>query len=511
MKIFTMDGHNEAYHRWKEQGVKDRIVVHIDAHVDFGPAALKSPMDLLKAQSRDELYAMLRSNRRWKRFEMPESERIHIGNYLHPAIIDGIAREIWWIVPDAFFSEKGKRRLLKKTLTLFKRRGFLSHVRGTIEEGLICGDLCHCPFHVTTLAGLPRFGEDVLLDIDTDFLIPNSVWGFRRGYHIPSCRRPWIWPDELVSRLKASGITSDLVTIAFSVEGGFTPLWARHLGNETAALLKNDSRQLNLKELYAERRRGLIAKCSLHVDQAMTAFERALELNPSDAPSLFNLAILSLDKGDIEKAHTLYQKCIQIDQTYLSEYATDGIAFEVMRRFRDAEREFRGAVALDPNSADAHTNLANMLMAQKRDAEAHASFKKAIALDPTHPRALTGIGLLHMKKRDYDTAVTLLEQVKANGDYYPSSSLWMGLACLKKRRLEAAEESLLEFIRSGRRSIRAHFLLALVYFRQNNWYGFLHEVKRLLVLSPGSFCFSLKTFWIRVVENQLMSNTLKDA
>ncbi len=35
-QIVMMENHDDAYHAWKKAGFRDRIVIHVDAHIDFG-------------------------------------------------------------------------------------------------------------------------------------------------------------------------------------------------------------------------------------------------------------------------------------------------------------------------------------------------------------------------------------------------------------------------------------------------------------------------------------------
>jgi hypothetical protein len=78
----------------------------------------------------------------------------------------------------------------------------------------------------------------VLLDIDTDYCIVDRVYTESDGPR----RLPWCWPEELIRRLQARGIVADMVTIPYSVDGGYTPLKWKYLGDELAARLGGTDR-----------------------------------------------------------------------------------------------------------------------------------------------------------------------------------------------------------------------------------------------------------------------------
>ncbi|MFZ6016554.1 MAG: hypothetical protein ACOYU0_02855 [Nitrospirota bacterium] len=63
-------------------------------------------------------------------------------------------------------------------------------------------------------------------------------------------RTPWILPERLVERLTLKGITVDILTISYSVEGGFTPLRYKYLGEELC-LLFEDALNERIKKHHA--------------------------------------------------------------------------------------------------------------------------------------------------------------------------------------------------------------------------------------------------------------------
>ena len=66
--IQLMENHDEAYRVWSRAGMRDRVLVHIDAHDDVGWAA--------------------------------DDAAINIASYICPALKEGIVREVFWVIPD---------------------------------------------------------------------------------------------------------------------------------------------------------------------------------------------------------------------------------------------------------------------------------------------------------------------------------------------------------------------------------------------------------------------------
>ena len=80
-----VEDHHEAYHYWKKLGIKDKIVIHIDAHIDFD----------------------------W----MEDSTPLNVGNYLYKAIKEGMIRELYWVVPSPIWHNPKDKSYLKDWLS----------------------------------------------------------------------------------------------------------------------------------------------------------------------------------------------------------------------------------------------------------------------------------------------------------------------------------------------------------------------------------------------------------
>lgn len=63
--------------------------------------------------------------------------------------------------------------------------------------------------------------------------------------------------------------------------------------------------------------RGL-AKVYLKMNQldlAVSQFQKAVELSPQDVESLFQLARIHQDKGEVEEARNLYRRVVEVDRS----------------------------------------------------------------------------------------------------------------------------------------------------------------------------------------------------
>ena len=207
------DDHYEAFCTWREAGLTGLTCIHVDAHLDvmsvgFNEESLKG---IARAGTREEIEEF-RGNPRlpWGGF--------HCGNYLYPALKDGTVKELIWVLPAHIIGGEtfidGVRQEVQNWVDL--ELDEYGGLRG--EDGAVAGTLAGVRFVVCTAENLPRLAPDakVALDIDVDYFIRNTD------------DKIWQTPQELCQLLGPLEI--EALTVAYSVDGGYTPLQERFLG-----------------------------------------------------------------------------------------------------------------------------------------------------------------------------------------------------------------------------------------------------------------------------------------
>jgi tetratricopeptide (TPR) repeat protein len=245
----------------------------------------------------------------------------------------------------------------------------------------------------------------VLLDLDTDYLVIRRVSCGKSDNHE---RFPWRWPGELVAGLESMGLRADIVTIVYSVEGGYTPLQWKYLGDELALRIRHpgDSREmagLAALRMAAERiaaldRTGALKEC-----------RRAQELLPASAAPLFHQALYSAQFGRIKEAQRLYADALAVDPSYRSPYFGNGFVLQWEGRRQEAVRAHRSVLEIDPANHFACIGLAQIAARRRHYAEAEDLFQRVLALAPDTVDALRGLAQILSRRGRTDEAVRLYE------------------------------------------------------------------------------------------------------
>ncbi len=127
-------------------------------------------------------------------------------------------------------------------------------------------------------------------------------------------------------------------------------------------------------------------------EEALAYYERSLELRPSAATS-FNLGNALHLLGRVDDAITRYRWTLEIDGDFAD--AHNNLAALLLERgdLAGAITHLEQTLRLKPGSADAHNNLGVLLLRQGRSEEAAERFARALEIDPEHAGARGNLDL----------------------------------------------------------------------------------------------------------------------
>lgn len=418
--IKLIEDHDQAYYIWKKMGLSQKTLIHFDAHVDFKFLPLKSPEKTIEeAQSKKELVRQLYINRMYKEKKVSEKSVTNIGNYIYPAIRDGIVSDFYWVVPG---KKNEFRRSLESIRTLvksfFTRDPFKTGVVSE-EEEILRTKIYGRNFIVTTLDGLPENINEALLDIDTDYLTISSIR--RAGAHRDVGKRiPWMWPEEFVERLKEKRIGADFITIAYSVNGGYTPLIYKFLGDEVAVFLNGVQKEFketikiknNALKLFKE---GKIEETISLLQKVISNLE-SIRINDDVKQRLkahidFVLFRCFAMLKSFDKAKYYYNNACLSDKTYRVKDNNYGPLFlkKKKRNLKKAEHEFNLILSIDNNNPYAISGMAQIFMRRRDFKTARILFKKAYEINRENREAFLGFINVALRLKNYEEVLNYLE------------------------------------------------------------------------------------------------------
>lgn len=488
--ICVVEDHDEAYHVWKAAGVQHRVLLHFDAHIDFAWIA-PSPDTLLEQPRLADVFSALHRTPFWTLSGQTEEERTHLGNYIHQAIRADLVREFIWVYPEDLDRAKQARAVRSILESLAATAPQLFQLFRPTDTGCFEGRIYGKRFRALPYCvfSTQAFEEEVLLDIDLDFFIVRSLYS--RDYPYADVRAPsfWLSPAEFVAELHASGLRYEFVTLAYSVEEGYTPLRLKFLGTELATRLArslSDEEERNFRVLRDLFNTGALPYPTI----VAKALEEELSRNPGSAALHFNLAMLLLEVNDVPRAAAHYANAIEADPSYRTRYNHAGPVLLDQGLTREARASYERMKQLDP--AHPYYRLFDLesLAAKGYWAQALALGIELSQNGVNEPALRLGLADCYLHLHRYKDAWQELGRYRSPADgglRYDLRHAWVKARVAEAlNRLEEAVACYHALIRHGMRSPGLHGVLARLYLRKRNFY----KARRHL-LKAVSFAFLL--------------------
>jgi tetratricopeptide (TPR) repeat protein len=119
------------------------------------------------------------------------------------------------------------------------------------------------------------------------------------------------------------------------------------------------------------------------VADAIAAYEKAIELNPSAAGALVNLGTIFFRDKKLKKAETCYTRALVADPLYPLAHFNMANLYDEQGRSALARKHYEEAIGLDPRYADAFFNLALICEQTGETMKAMSCWKAYLKLDST--------------------------------------------------------------------------------------------------------------------------------
>jgi tetratricopeptide (TPR) repeat protein len=119
-----------------------------------------------------------------------------------------------------------------------------------------------------------------------------------------------------------------------------------------------------------------------HYDDAMSAYRRALEIDPYLVPALINLANIHYARDEIVEAQALYERAIALEPDVFEAHFNLGNILHDLGRYNAAQHAYHNALRLNPGYADAHFYLAVTLEKNGQSHEARPHWRAYQQLAP---------------------------------------------------------------------------------------------------------------------------------
>jgi tetratricopeptide (TPR) repeat protein len=182
-------------------------------------------------------------------------------------------------------------------------------------------------------------------------------------------------------------------------------------------------------------------KLTLFVDADATLAD-ALRIRPDDLDTLYTVARVKMDLGQMQAAEQAWVAYIKHDPGNPTAYYGYGVVLQTLGRDDEARSQFTKSIELNPKQAESYYRIGEILRNEGNAADARKEYGEALARDPGHGGALTGLAILDYQLKKYDDAETELEAAIKSLPNYRTARYYHGLTLARLGRKEEAEAEL---------------------------------------------------------------------
>ncbi len=237
-----------------------------------------------------------------------------------------------------------------------------------------------------------------------------------------------------------------------------------------------------------ERLRGIIFYQREQLAQAVEAFSKAADQDPSDRESiemhgvsLFRLGRPAEAIPLLEKAHTAVERA-NVDPQYVL-----GLCYTDVGRYDDARRAFAVQYGFEPDSAEAYLLAGRLFLRREFRDQATAQATKALSINPSLPLAHELLGEAALARGDAPGAIAELEAERKinplNGDLYDR----LGDAYLRAGQFSEAQQALNRAVLLEPNSTGPYILLGQTFLKLNQPIQALHYLNRAVKMDPSNY------------------------
>lgn len=176
----------------------------------------------------------------------------------------------------------------------------------------------------------------------------------------------------------------------------------------------------------------------------------------------------------------------QGQRSVYAQYAIQQAARHMQNKNYDAAlKEFRKALAFDPENETAHTYIGKIHLQQNRPKDAIKEFKEVVRLQPLSVTALINLGNAYIQDKNYKDAETSLKKAARLDPLNPVADYTLGHLYVQTDRLSEAEKQFKTVQKVSPRDGNVYYSLGMVYNKQGKYGDAVKNLEKALQLKPG--------------------------
>jgi uncharacterized protein (TIGR02466 family) len=214
---------------------------------------------------------------------------------------------------------------------------------------------------------------------------------------------------------------------------------------------------------------GNIYRSANRLEDAISCYQKALELNPESADSHLNLGIALTEKGEIVGAIAAFEAALSVNPYHPRAHITLGDLLQSQGELDRAIASYQKAIALQPESFEALTSLGMAFYRKGSLQESQRTYEHALSIDPFSITALSNIAATFYEQGRIDMATACYREVLNIQPQSPDAHINLGFLSGQQGHYPEAEAHYQQALQLEPQSNKAAMGLAELFAAQEQW------------------------------------------
>ena len=221
------------------------------------------------------------------------------------------------------------------------------------------------------------------------------------------------------------------------------------------------------------------------ITQALSDYNKALEIDPQFHEAYHNRGLIYYNRGDLTQALSDYNKAIEFNPKLVEAYGNRGVIYYKQGDYTKAMADYNKTIELNPNVAEAYYNRGAIYDKANDFSQAVLDYNKAIEIDPKMEKAYHNRGLDYFAQGDLSQAMSdYSKAIELNPNFaevYDSR----GLVYYKQNNPVQAIADYNKAIELNPKMAEAYDNRGVIYNNQNNYTKALSDYNKVIELNPN--------------------------
>ncbi len=255
---------------------------------------------------------------------------------------------------------------------------------------------------------------------------------------------------------------------------------------KTADAITQYQRALQMEPRMADAHNnlGLALAAQGEYARAIAHFENAIALHPGHADAHNNLGLVFAAQGRLADATAKYQRALALSPDHALAHANMGGALSRQGKAEEAIAHYRRALSVAPGMITVQSNLGVLLVDQGRSGEAMVHLECALALQPGNPDIHNNLGVALMAQGKLTEAIAHYQRALALNASHSNAHANLGTALAEQGRNAEALAHLETALELNPNHVEAHNTLGNLYKHQGQFGDALAHFDRAIALRP---------------------------